>query len=150
MPSIYNALIKTHHITSRKKVAALTQAARKHDIYALLCSGGSPGIMYVEGVQGGVADWVGEVKVSHSLHLIAHPLNADIFQTQRLRYKDYQLLRRPAEIPPDAFRDRTRGLSSSGLHEVDAVKDFGAEMDRRRVLQWWREAMEFDPPGNRL
>ena len=61
--SIWNALIRTHHITSRKKVAKLTQSAKNHNVYALLRSGGSPGIMYVEGGQEGVTAWVGDVKV---------------------------------------------------------------------------------------
>lgn len=59
----WNALIRTHHITSRKKVAKLTQSAKTHEVYALLRSGGSPGIMYVEGGKDGVTDWVGDVKV---------------------------------------------------------------------------------------
>lgn len=65
MSTIFNALLRTHHITSRKKVAALTQAARKHEVYALLRSGGSPGIMYVEGSKDGVTAWVADAKVSH-------------------------------------------------------------------------------------
>lgn len=61
---IYNALIRTHHITSRKKVASLKKAAEKYACYALLRSGGSPGIMYCEGSEGGVRDWVTTVQVS--------------------------------------------------------------------------------------
>lgn len=60
---LWNALIRTHHITSRKKVAKLTQSAKNHNVYALLRSGGSPGIMYVEGSQEGVTDWVADAKV---------------------------------------------------------------------------------------
>lgn len=62
-PSLWNALIRTHHITSRKKVAKLTQSAKAHDVYALLRSGGSPGIMYVEGEEESVVSWVADVKV---------------------------------------------------------------------------------------
>jgi hypothetical protein len=61
---LFNALIRTHHITSRKKVTALSQAAKKHDVYALLRSGSTPGIMYAEGDESAVAAWVGDVKVS--------------------------------------------------------------------------------------
>jgi hypothetical protein len=61
---IYNALIRTHHITSRKKVASLKKAAEKYACYALLRSGGSPGIMYCEGSEVGVRDWVTTVQVS--------------------------------------------------------------------------------------
>ena len=76
-PPIYNALIRTHHITSRKKVAKLRAAASHCNIYALLRSGGCPGIMYCEGSEAGVREWVGTV--------------------QRLRYKDFQLVRKTAE-----------------------------------------------------
>ena len=60
---MYNALIRTHHITSRKKVAVLKAAAKKLDVYALLRYGGSPGMMYVEGEEDGVRKWVEIVKV---------------------------------------------------------------------------------------
>lgn len=61
---IWHALIKTHHITSRKKVAKLRQAADAHNVFVLLRGGGSPGIMYVEGRESGVQDWVTVVQVS--------------------------------------------------------------------------------------
>lgn len=61
---MFNALIRTHHITSRKKVAKLKQAADAHDIFALLRYGGCPGIMYVEGEEKGVRQWVDAVHVS--------------------------------------------------------------------------------------
>lgn len=66
-PRLWNALIRTHHITSRKKVAKLTQSAKVHDVYALLRSGASPGIMYAEGREESVVGWVADVKVSASL-----------------------------------------------------------------------------------
>ena len=59
----WNALIRTHHITSRKKVAKLKQSAANNDVYVLLRSGGCPGIMYVEGAEDGVKCWVDDVKV---------------------------------------------------------------------------------------
>lgn len=59
----WNALIRTHHITSRKKVAKLRQAAASENVYALLHSGRPPGIMYVEGDRVGVESWVATVQV---------------------------------------------------------------------------------------
>ena len=77
MSRFYNALITTHHITSRKKVQRLKDAARNlRPLYIVLCSGGSPGIMYAEGGEQNVCDWVASVK--------------------RLKYKDFHLARRPA------------------------------------------------------
>ena len=60
---MYHALIRTHHITSRKKVATLKAAAKKHGCAALLRSGGIPGIMYVRGDERGVKEWVDVVHV---------------------------------------------------------------------------------------
>jgi hypothetical protein len=60
---MFNALIRTHHITSRKKVTKLKQAADATQVYALLRSGSSPGIMYVEGAESGVRQWVDSVHV---------------------------------------------------------------------------------------
>lgn len=61
---IFNALIRVHHITSRRKVAAISQSAKKHNVYAVLHIGSPPGIMYAEGTEESVTDWVGDVKVS--------------------------------------------------------------------------------------
>lgn len=63
--SLWHALIRTHHITSRKKVAHLRKAADKYACWALLRSGGSPGIMYCKGSEEGVREWVATVQVSH-------------------------------------------------------------------------------------
>lgn len=60
---MFNALIRTHHITSRKKVTKLKQAADATQVFALLRSGSSPGIMYVEGPESGVRHWVDSVHV---------------------------------------------------------------------------------------
>lgn len=64
MQCLHNALIRTHHITSRKKVAKLKQAATFHDVFVLLRYGGAPGVMYVEGKADGVNQWVSDVQVS--------------------------------------------------------------------------------------
>ena len=62
---MYHALIRTHHITSRKKVATLKAAAKKHGCLALLRSGGTPGIMYVRSEEEErVKKWVEVVHVS--------------------------------------------------------------------------------------
>jgi hypothetical protein len=67
---LYHALIRTHHITSRKKVAALKAAAKKYACAALLRSGGVPGIMYVRGEEDGVEGWVGVVHVGFVFDLV--------------------------------------------------------------------------------
>ncbi|KAK1833301.1 hypothetical protein QBC39DRAFT_279351 [Podospora conica] len=118
--ALFHALIRTHHITSRKKVAHLRKAADKYACYALLRSGGCPGIMYCKGDEQGVREWVSTV--------------------QRLRYKDFQLVAKPSPLSPEATPDPT------GLYEVEAVKEFGDAMEKRGISHWWASAMGFSAP----
>ncbi|KAJ5809090.1 uncharacterized protein N7503_001308 [Penicillium pulvis] len=119
----FNALIRTHHITSRKKVAALKRAADAHQCFVLLRSGGCPGIMYVEGQeQTNVESWVSVVR--------------------KLRYKDFQLVTRPGLLAPEGD-EYPLPLPGSGLSEVESVKEFGDLMSKRRVWGWWRKGMGY-------
>lgn len=149
----FNALIRTHHITSRKKVANLKDAANAHHCFVLLRSGGVPGIMYVEGLQqDDVEEWVGVVR--------------------NLRYKDFQLVTRPQELADEhqiggeeGGEAKGKGAAANGkekdkrkknkkqegedpgvrvgLEEVDSVKEFGSVMAQRGVWQWWRKGMGY-------
>lgn len=117
---MFNALIRTHHITSRKKVAILKSAAKKLNCYALLRSGGIPGIMYVEAKDMDTAQkWVN----------IVHGL----------RYKDYHLA---ATVNEAKIPEHSQGTPST-LDEVETVKEFAALMDRKELTPWWRVAMGF-------
>lgn len=129
---VFNALIKTHHITSRKKVAHLKKHAHKQVSYMLLRSGGAPGLMYVEGSEPGVREWVAVV--------------------QSLRYKDYRLLKKPAPLEdslisagPGNLLSKTRDIGErrEGFEEADSVAGFAARMEERGVLRWWRRAMGY-------
>lgn len=127
---LFNALIRTHHITSRKKVAALKRAADTHKCHVLLRSGGCPGIMYVEGRdQLDVEQWVNVVR--------------------KLRYKDFQLVARPRAVEAEAEynnkNDKAPELRDAeiGLVEVESVKEFGSRMARRGVWNWWRKGMGY-------
>ncbi|KAJ6088245.1 hypothetical protein N7486_009506 [Penicillium sp. IBT 16267x] len=120
----FNALIRTHHITSRKKVAALKRAADIHQCFVLLRSGGCPGIMYVEGhEQTNVESWVSVVR--------------------KLRYKDFQLVTRPGLLAPEGDACALPLPGGSGLFEVESVKEFGDLMSKRRVWGWWRKGMGY-------
>jgi hypothetical protein len=121
--SMYNALIRTHHITSRKKVAKLRQAAANYNIYALLRSGGCPGIMYCQGTESGVKDWVATV--------------------QRLRYKDFQLVKKPAVKELDNGIEQEQGVSYGKLEEAESVKEYGRIMEALGVRNWWRRGMGY-------
>jgi hypothetical protein len=121
--TLYNALIRTHHITSRKKVAKLRAAASNYNVYALLRYGGCPGIMYCQGSESGVRDWVSTV--------------------QRLRYKDFQLVTKPAEKKIEGKSGTEGAVAYGKLEEVESVKDFGAHMENFGVWNWWRKGMGY-------
>ncbi len=58
---IYHALIRTHRISSKKKIRSLRAAAAEHDVGDLIHVG-VPGIMYVSGAkEDGVQSWVDHV-----------------------------------------------------------------------------------------
>jgi len=93
----------------------------------------------VEGEEAGVRAWVDSV--------------------QNLRYKDYQLLRRPAPLESGHGKRAEEGNGEEkekegavgagdekrqgGFEETDAVGDFAAKLDGRGVLAWWRKAMGY-------
>jgi hypothetical protein len=121
---MYHALIRTHHITSRKKVARLKAAAKVYQCFALLRSGGMPGVMYARAKEKAqVQSWVDTV--------------------HDLRYKDYQLV-----APVDAVRanetvEKDMNAKLGSLEETETVKDMAAQMDSMGLLKWWRVAMGF-------
>ncbi|EXJ81412.1 hypothetical protein A1O3_07704 [Capronia epimyces CBS 606.96] len=125
---MYHALIRTHHITSRKKVARLRAAAKTYQCFALLRSGGVPGVMYVRGSnKSQVQNWVDTV--------------------HNLRYKDYQLVSPVDAVPdPDALPVAPQQIPDAvlgTLEEVDTVKEMAAHMESRGLQKWWRIAMGF-------
>ena len=126
----YHALIRTHHITSRRKVATLRAAARQHQCTVLLRAGGVPGLMYVAaGSAEGVAAWVDVVR--------------------GLRYKDYKVLAAPSDVS-DAGKERHQGQEKHDegeLDEVAEVKDFGRRMEELGLWEWWRGRMGFVKGG---
>ena len=135
--NFFNALIRTHHITSRKKIATLKKAADTYNCYILLRTGGCPGVMYAEARrEEDVSAWVNTV--------------------QRLRYKDYQLVARPAQLIVEYCQEEEEkgegkatareGVSVEvGLREVESMREFGSIMRRRGVWEWWRRGMGYVP-----
>ncbi|KAF2862948.1 hypothetical protein K470DRAFT_268514 [Piedraia hortae CBS 480.64] len=129
----WNALIKTHHITSRQKVQRLQKAAKELQVIVELRCGKnlSPGIMYVEGEEEGVRDWVEVVR--------------------RLRYKDFEMLRRPAplrreedgEVNKDVLPKGGAAEGGSSFGETGEMTEFARRMVRRRVFGWWKSAMGY-------
>lgn len=119
---VYRALIKTHHMTSRKKIAVLTKSAVTHHCTVLLKTGSPPGVMLCEGKEPDVRSWVDTVK--------------------NLRYKDYQLLGREA-VDSDAAG--LAGIIGHGnVREVEKLKAFGTLLAADEgLLVWWKKNMGF-------
>ncbi|KAI8944717.1 hypothetical protein F4801DRAFT_172365 [Xylaria longipes] len=118
--SLFTALIRTHHITSRKKLQRVKKAASQHALsFVLIRSGGSPGIMYAEGTEADVNAWVSFVR--------------------GLRYKDFQCPRKPAANKVLVSSQATQG----NFEEVTSVTEFGHRMDQRGLASWWKSAMGY-------
>lgn len=113
--SLFATLIRTHHITSRKKLQRVKKAAAHFDVpFVLVRYGGSPGLMY------------GESKDAASL-------NSWVSAVKDLRYKDFQCVYKPAleeviEGPPvrDAFQ------------ETQTVLEFGQILEQKGLGDWFK------------
>ncbi|KAI0020439.1 hypothetical protein F4780DRAFT_372554 [Xylariomycetidae sp. FL0641] len=119
--SVWTALIRTHHITNRKKLSRVKKAAEHYSLpYVLVRAGGAPGIMYCEGPeQAAVSSWVRHV--------------------HGLRYKDFQCVQKPAvhdvKVPEDKRDPR--------FNEVASTADFGERMEERGLTSWWKAGMGY-------
>ncbi|CAO1606464.1 hypothetical protein XANCAGTX0491_009962 [Xanthoria calcicola] len=117
----FRALIKTHHMTSRKKIQAITKSAKHHSCSVLIKTGKPPGVMIAQGTEDAVKQWVESVK--------------------RLRYKDYRLLRLEAvtagELSPHP----------GSITEFGSMKDLSAYLEQCEVWEWWAEHMGFANGG---
>ncbi|KAL8740899.1 MAG: hypothetical protein Q9184_008444, partial [Pyrenodesmia sp. 2 TL-2023] len=59
----FRALIKTHHMTSRRKIAAIAKSAHRTSCAVILKTGKPPGVMIVQGgSEGQIREWVNGVK----------------------------------------------------------------------------------------
>ncbi|MDI1485021.1 MAG: hypothetical protein OHK93_000155 [Ramalina farinacea] len=118
---LFRALIRTHHMTSRKKITAISKAAKKYECAVYLKTGAHPpGVMIsecqVEGMEG-LAGWAAAVK--------------------RLRYKDYHHVR------SEVVNDGQLSLPFGHVKEFETMKALAADLDECGVLEWWEEAMGF-------
>lgn len=121
---LHRALIKTHHMTSRKKIQALTKAAKSLSCSVVLKTGRPPGVMLAEAeTQDAVQEWVDVVK--------------------RLRYKDYRMLKME-ELEDDKGR---LTLEPGHVRECEEMKDLGAYLDECGMKEWWTEHMGFARGG---
>ena len=115
-------------MTSRKKIQALTKAAKSLHCSILLKTGRPPGVMLVESAsesdgqaQKAVESWVDVVK--------------------RLRYKDYQLMRME-RVEVGCLK-----VDVGSVREFAEMKEFGKYMEKCGMWEWWREHMGFTKFG---
>lgn len=114
--SVFATLIRTHHVTSRKKLQRVKKAAAHFDVpFVLVRYGGSPGLMYGESSDAAsLTSWVSAVK--------------------DLRYKDFQCVWKPERKD----MNETTPVSTGSFHEVESVSDFGQLMERKGLSEWFK------------
>ncbi|KAL1864610.1 hypothetical protein Daus18300_007627 [Diaporthe australafricana] len=136
--TLFVTLIRTHHVTSRKKLQRVRKAAAHFGIpFVLVRYGGSPGLMYAEGHDGSrLSAWVGAVK--------------------DLRYKDFQCVYKPEarQLSDDDASAATRPPVPSGaFNETESVSAFGQVMEWKGLGEWFKigllskRAGQFDGDG---
>jgi hypothetical protein len=134
MAPIHRVLIKTHHMTSTKKIQVITKAAKSLSCSVILKTGGWPGIMLAEGER--VGEWMEVVRVSC---LIIYSRESDIDEIlQKLRYKDYLLLRKGVVERPRL------NIEPGTVNVKTSMKGLVAFLEREPELyEWWRNHMGY-------
>jgi hypothetical protein len=79
--------------------------------------------MYCQGTEAGVRYWISTV--------------------QRLRYKDFQLVKKAAEKQDEGTEQTEKRVDCGKLEEVESVKEFGARMQELGIWEWWRKGMGY-------
>lgn len=140
--TLFITLIRTHHVTSRKKLQRVKKAAAHLDIpFVLVRYGGSPGLMYAESHEGqNLGSWVSAVK--------------------DLRYKDFQCVYKPEmrSLTDDGPAAAATTLVPvpvplGAFNETESVASFGQIMERKGLGEWFKigllskRAGQFDGNG---
>ena len=124
---LHRALLLTHHMTSRRKIATIHKHTKRLSINLVLKTGRPPGIMLAEAMtHDAIAQWVGCVR--------------------RLRYKDFRV----AKIE-EVIEGGAGGLKPGGngqVREFEEMKELGAYLEECGIWQWWREHMGFAKSGS--
>lgn len=122
--SVFATLIRTHHVTSHKKLLYLKRASAQFEIpYVVVRYGGSPGLMYGESPD-------------------ERALNSWIRAVQDLKFKDYQCVYKPElKLVNDA-----PGPGGS-YHKTNSVSEFGKIMERAGLGDWFKHGLLSKRPG---
>lgn len=115
---VFATLIRTHHVTSRKKLQRVRKAAAQSNVpFVLVRYGGSPGLMYGESPNAAsLTSWISAVK--------------------DLRYKDFQCVWKPEHKDVNETTDFT-----GAFNETESVSEFGEFMSRRGLGDWFRTGL---------
>ncbi|KAH8761112.1 hypothetical protein F5883DRAFT_425054 [Diaporthe sp. PMI_573] len=135
--TLFVTLIRTHHVTSRKKLQRVKKAAAHFDIpFVLVRYGGSPGLMYAESHGGAnLGSWVSAVK--------------------DLRYKDFQCVYKPEmrSLMNGDGPAPTTLVPAGSFNETESVASFGQVMERKGLGEWFKTGLlskrtgQFDGDG---
>ncbi|EKD21639.1 hypothetical protein MBM_00752 [Drepanopeziza brunnea f. sp. 'multigermtubi' MB_m1] len=124
--ALQRILIRTHHMTSRKKILAITKAAQRFSCAVVLKTGrGPPGVMLAEGEGEGAREWLEVVR--------------------KLRYKDFHLVKREVVL-----RRGLVGVEPGEVRELTSLRDLGAllqEEGNAEMYEWWRVHMGYKKGG---
>ncbi|TVY46663.1 hypothetical protein LOCC1_G003759, partial [Lachnellula occidentalis] len=119
--ALQRILIKTHHMTSRKKIGIITRATKRLDCSVLLKVGANPGIMLCEGHENRASEWETVVR--------------------KLRYKDMRLLKRESI---SELHLATLGVKEGDVEEMEEIKDFAKLLEKDpRLFHSWRVGMGY-------
>lgn len=136
---LFVTLIRTHHVTSRKKLQRVRKAAAHFGVpFVLVRYGGSPGLMYAEGGEASsLGSWVSAVK--------------------DLRYKDFQCVYKPEarELPVHDGPAAAAALMmpAGAFNETESVSEFARVMEQKGLGEWFKigllskRAGQFDGDG---
>ncbi|KAG8159925.1 hypothetical protein KVR01_010562 [Diaporthe batatas] len=122
---LFITLIRTHHVTSRKKLQRVKKAAAHFDIpFVLVRYGGTPGLMYAESDQApNLGAWVSAVK--------------------DLRYKDFQCVYKPEmrALNQDGPAAATMPVTAGAFNEIESVSSFGQVMESKGLGEWFKTGL---------
>ncbi|KAL2209421.1 hypothetical protein CC79DRAFT_1367602 [Sarocladium strictum] len=117
---LFHCLIRTHHITSRKKLHRVRRFAEHLQLdWVLIRSGGCPGIMFAETRdEDALKEWVTSV--------------------QALRYKDFRCVAKPS---PSVISQLADGKDSATWEETTSMQTFGERLEARGLGSWYKKLM---------
>lgn len=146
---LHRALLKTHHMTSRKKIQAIAKAAKSLSCAVVIKTGHPPGVMIAECEcedENPELDVMG--KEENGKKRVAgeggRRLSEWVSAVKRLRYKDFQLL--ALEPIPRPHPNKPQGrlsIPAGRVQELTEMKLLRAYLTECGISAWWTARMGF-------